>query len=74
MFVGVRLAGFLGMMHGMHVMPVRDVGMVARGFVVAGFMVLCRGAVMAGGMIMVLCRFAVVLGTVVGHVTETSSQ
>jgi hypothetical protein len=59
-FVGVRLAGFLGMMHGMHVMPVRDVGMVARGFVVAGFMV--------------LCRFAVVLGTVVGHVTETSSQ
>ena len=74
MCVGVRLAGFFGVMYGMHVMPVRYVGMVPRGLVVAGFMVLRRGAVMAGSMVMVLCCFAMVLGTVVGHDTETSSQ
>jgi hypothetical protein len=62
MLVGMVLAGFFSMVGGVHRMSVGDVGVVAGLFVVAGFVVLGRFAMMCrrvfmmfGGLMMMIC-------------------
>ena len=61
MFCGVVLTGFLGMMGSMHVVPMGEVGMMPRLFMVPGLVMLCGLAVMARGMLVVLSGFVVVV-------------
>src|SRR5713101_7903072 len=57
---GVVFAGFLGMMGGVQMVPMRDVRMIPRHFVFPG-LVLFRGLpMMAGGMLVMLSGFVVV--------------
>jgi hypothetical protein len=59
---GVMFAGFLGVMHGMQVMAVRDMGVVTGLLVIRGAMVLRRLAVMSGGGFVVFGSLVVMVG------------
>jgi hypothetical protein len=61
------LAGFSGVMSGMAVMPVRYVGMVRRRLVIACFVVLRRGMMMLGRVLMMFGCFLMVLDRFFRH-------
>jgi hypothetical protein len=60
--LGVVLAGFLGVMHGMQVMAVRDTGVVTGLLVIRSAMVLRGLAVMPGGGFVVFGGLVVMVG------------
>jgi hypothetical protein len=61
------LAGFFGVMRGMGVMPVSDVGVVPRLLVISGFMLLGRGQVVLRREFMMLRCLAVMIYGFLGH-------
>ena len=61
MLFGVQLGGFVVMLGGVQVMPVRHAGMMRSLFVLAGFMVLRGFAVMFGRMLVVMRSLFVML-------------
>ena len=60
-FVGVVLAGFFGVMRGVHLMAVRHVSVVPGFFVIAGFVVLSSREMVFRGVTVVLGSFAVMI-------------
>jgi hypothetical protein len=60
--VGVLFAGLFGMVRRVHVMPVREMGVVSGLFVVGATMVFRRPAVVLGGGFVMLGGFLVVFG------------
>ena len=60
--VGVLLAGFLGMLHRVQVMAMRDMGVMAGFFVVLGAVVLRRLAMVLGGGLVMLGSLCVMFG------------
>jgi hypothetical protein len=67
-FAGMMLTGFLGVMLGLNVVAMRDVGMVTGFLVVTSFVMLGSHAMMFGGVIMVLRGFMMMLRCFFGHV------
>jgi hypothetical protein len=65
--VGVMLAGFLGMLNRVDVMPVRDMRMVAGALMVTGFVVIGCCSMVASGVFVMLRGLAMMLGAVCGH-------
>jgi hypothetical protein len=66
---GVMLCGIFRMFGRMKMVPVGQMGMMARRFVLAFLVMLGRFAMMLGGVFMMFSSFLVVLGTLVlGHV------
>jgi hypothetical protein len=61
------LAGFFGVMLGVRVMAMRDVGMVAGLFMIPGGVMFSRGAMMFRGMLVMLGGFQVVFFTFFRH-------
>lgn len=61
------LAGFFGMMRGMGVVPVSDVGVMPRLLVIAGFVLLGCGQVVLRRVFMMLRSFAVMIYGFLGH-------
>ena len=66
-FGSVVLGGLFGVVFGLHMMAVRQVRMVAGLFVIARLVVLRRGQMMLGGMFMMFCCVAVMLGCFFRH-------
>jgi hypothetical protein len=64
-FLGVQLRGFLVMLRGVQLMPMRHLGMVRGLFVIAGLMVLGGFAMVLGRMLVVQRRLLVMLVNVV---------
>jgi len=65
--VGVMLAGFLGMVDRMGLMPLRDVRMMPSALVVPSFVVVGCCSVMASSVIVVFRSLAMMLGAFFGH-------
>jgi hypothetical protein len=65
--LGVVPAGFVCVMLGVGVVPVRDVRMVAGFFMIAGAMMLGGGAMMFGGVLVMLGGFQMMFRGVFGH-------
>lgn len=65
--VGVDLGGFGGVVHGVMMMAVCDVGMVSSHVVIARFEVTGGFAMMAGRVFVVFGCFVVMLDCFVGH-------
>ena len=59
--VRVHLCGVLGVLDRVQLVAMRQVGVMAGLFVLAGFRVLGRFAVMPGGFVEVHCRFMMVM-------------
>jgi len=66
-FVGVVLAGFLGMVNRVDVMPVRDVRMVASALMIAGFVLFCGCSMVVSRVFVMLRGLAMMLGGLSGH-------
>jgi hypothetical protein len=60
--VGVVLARFRGVMLGLNVMTVGDVGVVAGFLMVSGFMMARGCAMVLGSVFVVICSFMMMLG------------
>lgn len=67
MLLHVVLARLVGMMRGMGLMPVSCVGMVRGLFMIAPFMMVRRGQVMLGRMLVVFGCLSMVLGCFFRH-------
>jgi hypothetical protein len=68
MMLGMQLAGFAGMVRGVVLVPVRDLGMMRGRHMVFVVMMLGRLAMMFGGLVVMLGGLAVVFGDFgVGH-------
>jgi hypothetical protein len=65
--VGVVLAGFFGVMRGMDVMPVRDVGVMPSLLVISRFMLLGGGFVVLRRVFVMLRSLAVMIYGFLGH-------
>lgn len=65
--VHMMLAGFFRVMYGMHMVAVSDVGVMAGGLVIAGFVVFGRKPVVLSGVLVVLRCFAVVFRGFLRH-------
>jgi len=66
-FGGVVFGGLFGVVFGLHMMAVRQVGMVAGLFVIAGLVVLRRRTMVLGGVLMMLRCIAVMFSCCVRH-------
>jgi hypothetical protein len=66
-FAHMMLAGFFRVMYGMHMVAVSDVGVMAGGVVIAGFVVVSRKAVVLSGVFVVLRCFAVMFRGFLRH-------
>jgi hypothetical protein len=64
---GVVLGGFFGVMHGLQMVAVRHMGMMAGPLVIAGFVVFRGGPVMPRGLFVVLCSLAMVFSAFFRH-------
>jgi hypothetical protein len=60
-FVRVVLAGFFGVMHRVHMMAVRHMGVVPRLFVIAGFVMLSSREMVFRGVTVMLGGFPVMI-------------
>jgi hypothetical protein len=65
--VRVMLAGFLGVMLGVDVMPLRHMRVMTGQMMVATFVMIGRCFVMLGGMFVMLCSFAVMFRRLFRH-------
>lgn len=63
----MMLAGFFRVMYGMHMVAVSDVGVMAGGLVIAGFVVVGRKAVVLSGVFVMLRCFAVMFRGFLRH-------
>jgi hypothetical protein len=67
MFFNMVLGRFFGMLIGMQIVTVRDVGVMCPLLMATGSIMLCRLSVMSGRMFMVLCCFRVMFCALLAH-------
>jgi hypothetical protein len=66
-FLDVVLAGFLAVLGCVIEMAVSCVRMMTGFFVISGFMVLCRGEMMFGCLLVMFCCFSMMFSGFLGH-------
>ncbi len=71
---GVMLGGFGGVMFGLHVVTMGQVGVMSGLFVIARFVVLGGGGVMLGSMLVVLRGVAMMIGVFLRHGKSSLSE
>ena len=67
MFVGVVLTCFLGMIYRVNVMPLGDMRMMAGAFMIPALVMFGGRSMVAGGMVVMLRGFTMVLSALIGH-------
>jgi hypothetical protein len=73
-FLDVVLAGFLAVLGCVIEMAVSCVRMMTGFFVISGFMVLCRGEMMFGCLLVMFCCFSMMFSGFLGHGSPRSAR